>query len=473
MTAFRSFLMPEITRLRAMRDSAPVPLLLGRAVSKLQGVEALFSAVDNESLQNEVQEAFQIGGEQGLTRKHIRHGSRLYFDAPFPIASQPALAEAVISGVEKFKSRVSLFNLLDAYLDHFDPNKIETGALAGALLPVCHAWPWKADDFWPHAIEQFQLLKPEATTQKIAAHVISKSETTIENALSSAALTTPQRRTGQLAAVSFEKACTQLSSGVGNSVLEEQMRLMEWANMGGQNLAYPSAWPDYASALLNPWDKKKPPAAHYRAVIQSLTAHGQDPRIDRLKRWDQVRQRYPRALQIIKAWLTADSFRMFFDVVDGVMPHFSKRMWDERRAYWTRYLDAEVISEAWVVLGSSIATEADRVANETREQAYRDYGLLSSGEGRSPEHAALIMKIGDLVVADWSHNGSWNIWRENDPKKPQFYKTKANRPKISYTDYSPRELMRAPYYSGAHYAGGSWKYKIDAIILHETGIRVK
>jgi hypothetical protein len=472
MTAFRSFLMPEITRLRAMRDSAPVPLLLGRAVSKLQGVEALFSAVDNESLQNEVQEAFQIGGEQGLTRKHIRHGSRLYFDAPFPVASQPALAKAVISGVEKFKSRVSLFNLLDAYLDHFEPNKIETNALAGALVPVCHAWPWKADDFWPHAIEQFQLLKPEATTQKIAAHVLSKSETTIEQALSNAALTTPQRRTGQLASASFEKACKKLASGVGGSIRQEQARLIEWANMGGQKLLYPSAWPDYASALLQPWDKSRPPAAHYKTVIQSLTAYGQDPRIDRLKRWDQVRQKYPRALQIIKAWLTADSFRMFFDIVDKVLTD-RPDMWAARRAYWTRYLDGEAISEAWVVLGSSIAAEAERVSRATGDQSYKQYGLLASGSARSPQHAALVMKIGDLTIVDWSHNGKWNIWRSSDAKIPVLYRSKENRIKYWTADYDPHDLMNAPYYSGSHGATGNWRWEIDAIIRNETGIKVK
>jgi EH_Signature domain len=472
MSGFRTFLATETKRIRARRDTTLAPLLLTRAVAKMRGLSEATNPVDDERLQREVHVVFAASGREGLQRKHIRHATRLFFSKPEPIAPVRELAGAVLKGVVKFKSRIGLFNLLDAYLDHFDLEDPLIGVLAKDLEVVCETWPWKARDPWPQAIRQFQLLKPDVAPRAIASHILLTGQETIKSSLGDASLAASSRPYGKLAEACFQVACVQVASRSGKLAQPEQLRLTEWAGLDGKLLAYPSMWPEYAAALLAPFEQMRPSPAHQKTITQALIDFGGDPRIDRLKRWSQVQTRYPAAVKTIRAWLTADTFRMFFDIVDRVLTD-RPDMWRDRRRYWTRYLEGDAISEAWVVLGSSIAEEAERVARATSDNSYRMFGHLAGGSARSPQHAALIMKIGDLIVVDWSHNGKWNIWRSSDPRIPVLYRSKENRIKYWTADYDPHELMNAPYYSGSHGSTGSWQWQVDQIIRNETGIRVR
>lgn len=70
------------------------------------------------------------------------------------------------------------------------------------------------------------------------------------------------------------------------------------------------------------------------------------------------------------------------------------------------------------------------------------------------------MKIGDLIIVEWSHNGSYNIWTASHPSAAKLYKT----------GYYPEELMGAPV-ERPHMSSDtfSWQRKVASIIRDHTG----
>jgi hypothetical protein len=116
---------------------------------------------------------------------------------------------------------------------------------------------------------------------------------------------------------------------------------------------------------------------------------------------------------ILKRWLTEQSLRQFFDVVDRIaQPH----QWRFRRAFWQAYHDANLIQNAWVIFGPDGAAQARRSFG----QGIR-FGRFRSGGHKQVQrgHAVLLMDMGQCVVADWSHNGYCNIWPASDPDRPR------------------------------------------------------
>ena len=92
------------------------------------------------------------------------------------------------------------------------------------------------------------------------------------------------------------------------------------------------------------------------------------------------------------------------------------------------------------------------------------FGRLRSGAGRSPQHAALIMKINRTTIAEWSHSGKFNVWGPNEKNHPHLFRHNTRR----LPDYDPSELMNAPV-SGPHQPG--WQRKLAQIIHNQTGRR--
>ena len=139
-------------------------------------------------------------------------------------------------------------------------------------------------------------------------------------------------------------------------------------------------------------------------------------------------------------------------------------MWAERRRFWTAYLKANLISEAWVVFGADGARRADQASRRLEDKGLSMFGRLASGGGRTSEHAALVMRIGDLTIVEWSHNGKWNIWKRADRSAPALFRQNdRGRP-----DYQPQELMNAPT-SGSHTS--QWRWTVADIVRRETGLR--
>ena len=134
----------------------------------------------------------------------------------------------------------------------------------------------------------------------------------------------------------------------------------------------------------------------------------------------------------------------------------AKKMWDYRRAFWMSYLLSDGrspgIDAAWVAFGDKGATLA---RDAVRTSGDRSFAAFGKQVDKSPEHAALILQIGDLTIVDWSHSAKYQVWRRGDKAIPQLF----------LSHYSHGALYSAPIQeSHSSPSTFSWQKKLASII---------
>jgi hypothetical protein len=457
---FKHFLETAASRV-PQSTSRVEPILLARAVAKLSGTNATFTAASIAEIQANLANRFTTLGETGLSRRDVTNGCRLFFATPNPPGRNEALSFSLINKALQTPSRAALLGLIDSYLDSFSIADDDVRVLASRLEQACKHWPWKERDRWPVAIEKYSLFEVDVAPVKLAKAAMDRQDVPLEQVLEDAGLDTPSRQIGKLSELAFANAARSISKLKGKQSIGPQNRLIDWA--GRDKFVFPGAWAQYASGLLLPWSGERPPIDHGHLITKVVIDYASDPRL-KPQRWEEVDQN---AVAVVKSWLMRESFEMFFGIVDRVITDRAD-MWAERKAFWKGYLDRGEISEAWVVLGSKIAMAAELVRRQTRNEAYGQYGALAKYGSKTEQHAALMMKIGQNTVVDWSHNGRYHIWTSNaaiDP--PKFYKSKQGR---SYgSEYTDTELGRGADVKGVHDQHGSWKRKV-AQVLHKRRV---
>lgn len=233
------------------------------------------------------------------------------------------------------------------------------------------------------------------------------------------------------------------------------------AASGGKShqVRYPGLRAELADALLLPFDSRAPSPEVRELIRNFVVKHYDDPRI-KLALWQGVDDR---SLAVVRRWLVDSTLEDFFRVVreGSQYDDDADRMWPYREAFWRAYLKKGVITEAWVVLGYVIARSARRFL-EGHEGAY---GKLSQGGGAKATHAVLILRIGDLVITEWSHTGKYRVWHEDNQSAPKFYKSKL--------PYSRNELVTNPDFDGSHHGAqnGNWQSNLATRIAEWTGVK--
>ncbi len=225
-------------------------------------------------------------------------------------------------------------------------------------------------------------------------------------------------------------------------------RAFTWLERQGQ-LRFPELKVEVANAFLRPFVEKVPSETTKAAIQAFLCRTVGDPRINR-PRWngvpDEVRN-------VLLRWLVGASLDDFFRVLDQTA---LDRHWRHRKAFWTAYLQREAIDDAWVVLGS----EAARIVQGGLSAGA---AKLVSGGGVQGNQSVLLMRIKGVTIAEWSHNGSFRMWRRGNGEAPKLYETA----------YTRSQLIKGCDVSQTHHGAelGTWQGKVAALIASETGIR--
>lgn len=219
-----------------------------------------------------------------------------------------------------------------------------------------------------------------------------------------------------------------------------------------------------AEALLRPMVNSHVDQDTSDQFVRVITVALGDPRLERNGRWVSVESDLR---NLVVRWLSRLSLRQFLDVVDQTA-QVSK--WFERRRFWEGhyefYESKKIEIEAWVAFGESGARLARRAfgnsAGFARLHSQRKY--VSSG------HAVLLLKIGELMVADWSDNGKCNIWsRAADQDAPELYRSNYGSNEVQ-AFFGQGNFETADKLAWAHQ--GNWQDRIAQRLYELTGIRV-
>ena len=219
----------------------------------------------------------------------------------------------------------------------------------------------------------------------------------------------------------------------------------------GNSLRFPDLCNEVAEALLMPHVSKAPLSATKERIQAFLLRYLNDPRIFPAK-WQRVRED---ARQVLLRWLVEGTLEDFFRLIGK---HAWMEHWKFRQAFWAAYLRKGFIDDAWVVLGE----EAQKVAKLAfRDSAPRFGRLRASGDKK---HSVLLIRIRELVIAEWSHNGTCRVWANSNSTTPGFYEF----------DYTGDQLREDSDYSQRHHGAPqyTWQMELAGYIRRQTGIQM-
>ena len=215
-----------------------------------------------------------------------------------------------------------------------------------------------------------------------------------------------------------------------------------------------------ARALLSPW----PDSTVRDKVCSFLLTDFGDPRI-RGGEWQEVGKD---GVDLMLKWLAGPTLKSFFELIAD---HAFDEHFKYRRAFWSSYLDAEVIDEAWLALGRHVYNRA-----RTIPALRGSFGRLE-GPGVGGNQSIIILRVGGLVFCEWSHSGRIRAWKAesgNAPplrKKTNFVRDDVTKPCLifprnrsgkggSYDDGGLAHINSPQFY---------WQESVANLIHHNNG----
>jgi len=237
---------------------------------------------------------------------------------------------------------------------------------------------------------------------------------------------------GQLAAAQLERAFSLIRAPDERFLRFENVRIL------------------MVEALLSPFEQASPSPDLQEAIRAFLLETVGDPRFRR-GRWQGVD---PGLKNVMMRWLVSMTLDDFFRILDKTA---MVRHWRQRKRFWSDYVDQGVISDAWLVLGRRARVLAHR-AIEGSEGYGRLGGTVDSAQ------SVLLMRLGGLTIAEWSHNGRCCFWRADNPNAPRLYRSD------SYAAFTLRVGNNSDG-STVHDAHKTWMSTIARWIQSETGVR--
>jgi hypothetical protein len=439
--------LPETTRLAQLGANRPEPLAVRSAPKNI--VE----------LAGEISSTIKSGA--ALNRRQVRQAPWCLWHDQVHLASDPEVLRTVLQSVGDSRRSGAFNSLATAFADHFDPGSPGMRDASARLRQLVLRWntPWTKLD------EDFSFFDLELGPRKLASAVVALNRPAPE-IVASYGLGTMGAKSGYVRAVTIS-LLDQLAEGGEPDHLKRLEKVERYALDKHGEPIFGDLLGKVAEALLKPFKGAKPERTLRDRFLLLLLKLLGDPRVRSPKnKWHHVP---PVLAGIVRGWLTEQSLRQFLDIVDVTA---MERMWKYRRAFWEAVFDAGLISEAWVAFGPEGEQEARRAYGRDASFAR----LEKDGKHVDPGHAVLLLRIGDGIVADWSHNGKYNIWMDHaDPTAPRLYKGRYGSDQLrilegSAGNYDTRTKVSRSHTSPDKYG---WQNHVSDVLYRMTGIRVQ
>lgn len=281
---------------------------------------------------------------------------------------------------------------------------------------------------WPYnkAGDEFNLWDRASAAKTIGKELLRADDP--DGVLRRAALN-PGVYSGNLVQAALEYTANIVATGASGTASRDCNALLDLLDKLGDGGITSETRPLFMRALLKPWIKAAPDS-DLRVRIQkfALKQYG-DPRFDasnwaRLSR-DLSARGYGDDAEgvrnVVLRWLNRASFEIFFKLIGQSTS--DPIQWAAREEFWRHYLEKDQISRAFFILGSEAENRARPYWEKLDEAG--GYGRLK--EGVDPSHSAFLMEIGDVIIAEWTHNASCCFWRPDAIHRPDFSNIRGKR----------------------------------------------
>ena len=433
----------------------PTPRIIHAArdvANRLRDIRATVDVIDLDDLRDRLFQARTTGKWDVISKRDWRYVADCLSSGVSPLIDDAGFLDEYLERLSEQRSRRAVSRLIRYYLTHFEPKHPGIIKIAAYLQQAVLQWRWQ----WAEQRETIDLFDVSRAPADLVRHVMKSKETAVE-AMESIGLNASLYRS-KIAGHGYIAGAADLKNSITsqpNASLPAIKRFTAWGLVNNQ-FAFDSttgAAARMAEALLLPWVDRQPPEESQAFIESHLLSLLHDLRIDR-SRWIDVNEE---AKRVMRRWLTKASLEQFLDVVDQTA---QSHMWPARRKFWSAYYEHKYMLEAWVAFASNGASVARRLAATLENPAIGNFGLLASGGGVVREHAVLIMQIGELVVADWSHNGKCHVWLPGNDDAPKLYKR----------SYGRHDLVNGADFDKKHL--GAWQTDVYNFIRRNTGVKM-
>lgn len=423
-----------------------------KVAQRLRDIEATINVIDLKDLYDCLSAAMVSGNWGAISKREWKYVADCLNSGEPRLVDDNAFLEEYLKRLNEQHSRRGVSRLIRFYLLNFDPKHPGIIKIASFLSEAVMQWRWH----WSAHRGTVDLFQPSSISEDLARYIMESKNPPAE-AMETIGLD-GSLYGAKIAAHSYRAAADKLRKEIvsnPSSSLPAIKRLASWGLVNGRfafdsvsgTLAY------MADALLLPWVYCQPTEESQSFIEGHLLSLLHDLRIDP-SRWKGVNDD---AKSVMRRWLTKASLEQFLDVVDSTA---QSHMWAARRKFWFAYYENKFMVEAWVAFAADGARLARQLAAERDNPAIKNFGTLNRSAGVVKEHAVLIMKIGELVVADWSHNGKCHIWLPGDENAPKLYKR----------SYDRDELINGSSWDKKHL--GVWQSDVHSYIQYNTGFRM-
>lgn len=387
-------------------------------------------------------------GQIVTNAKTLKQLAQALWDDELELANDGRFASSYVMSLESCRSKSPLKSVARQYLFRWPVGERATGIIGDYIRNKASS----LTSGWLSLAASNYLFEGERGLSLLAEKMLRSLEGP-EDALEETGLR-GSNTSGVYAEHVFIKACDLVRKRPDRSSYERLIQFLFYSGDSKGDFRFSSgvAANAFVGAMLGPWKVEPPSADLQRWIIKRVLDAFDDPRLT-VGKWEGVDQEY---IGLLKRWLAQESLEQFLNIVDQSITDFDKRrMWSYRRPFWTSYFEAGLIQEAWVLFGRDATRIAKAAARENPEFA-SSYGFLDSTD---KSHSVLLMKIGDITIAEWSHNGKCWIWQAGF-NAPKLYQKRM-------TDHACRWAPFSQVHGGA--PNYRWQHAVAAE-LHRLGV---
>ena len=400
------------------------------------------------------QTTFSSNSWSNLKPHDIKNISLCLWYGDEPLAKDEGFLESFLATCQNNIKKSLCRALIWVYLHNYEYDRPGISLLGDWLVKFVNQWDWP----WADKQKELFLFSGKSASRSVSKFVMSQKGKP-SDILESCGLAGSLQSGGAASSAFFEMLNdykSHASSYDFDGISLHLKRVMEWAALEGQKFSYPRLKTHFIESLLLPWIERNPNDEIINLTQSFLIDLFGDPRLGGAS-WKSIDEK---AMRIIRGWLVKRALAQFLDVVDETAPD---QQWKYRRAFWMAYYNKGVITDAWVAFGKNGANKAEQIARRNKDNSWLSFGhLFGSGDS---DHAVLILRIGNMIVADFSHNGKCRLWDARNERAPKPYNKNYDRADLT-NSRSDSEYIHS------NSSGYLWQGRVASEINNMTGIKV-
>ena len=420
-----------------------------------------------ERVRREIIAAQRAGSDlSNLPVRVLRDAVWLLWPATSDGVNRPELRRAILAHIGSRK--LILRRLIDVWLLQFsrdDDSFVEVGWRIDRQLAAKQSGMLM---LWKEIHRAYGLFNATTGPDQLASRILEESEA---KTLTACRLDSPVRATsGYLRAVHFALSARLPKLLTGDHGTDGLARAVKFYAPDSR-LRFDEKAPNgaMADAMVSPWlRKQRQPSDQLRSEVLAYLRHYLgDPRVDTRHRWGGVSGE---TRQVVRGWLSKLSLDAFFDVVGQFASNTGMdHQWQARKAFWAACLKKDFIQDSWLVLGDNVA----KAVAHNRELR-GSHGHLADGNAN---HSVLLMRIGQLTFAEWSHNGKLRAWPVDWKKaptlfRPSYYRSELMEAGVQFPAPVDRPDLKLTSSDGVSHVAGVWQGRVAALLQKKEGLQI-